>query len=136
MTNQCFWEFKFHYIHFNYYTCSHNILRTLSSKCVKKMCNVDTIFDTKTWKTKHYHNSYGSYICECTHFILCLACIMHCSSNKILQFLFITKFLVFSSQHNFLFVFCLVQVTFITFKWRKNEVHHLRLGSYIYWESN
>jgi hypothetical protein len=38
----------------NYYTCSHNILRTLSSKCIKEMCNINIIFDTKTWKTKHW----------------------------------------------------------------------------------
>jgi hypothetical protein len=37
----------------NYCTCFHNVLRTLSSKHICKMCNINIIFDTKTWKSKH-----------------------------------------------------------------------------------
>jgi hypothetical protein len=32
----------------NYCTCFHNILKTLSSKHIKEMCNINMIFDTKT----------------------------------------------------------------------------------------
>jgi len=37
----------------NYFTCLHNILKTLSFKHILKIQNISTIFYIKTWKTKH-----------------------------------------------------------------------------------
>jgi hypothetical protein len=47
MINQCFWWFKFHYIHFKFYTCFHNILKTLSSKCIETICNIINVLTRK-----------------------------------------------------------------------------------------
>ncbi len=52
----------------NYYTCFHNILETLSSKCTKEMCNINIFLTQKHEKQSTGYSSYGSYICECTHF--------------------------------------------------------------------
>jgi hypothetical protein len=50
----------------NYCTCFHNVLKTLSSKHIKEMCNTNIIFDKKHEKQNTGYNSYDSYICEYT----------------------------------------------------------------------
>jgi hypothetical protein len=50
----------------NYCTCFHNILRTLSSKHIKEMCNINIFLTWKHEKQNIGYSCYGSYICECT----------------------------------------------------------------------
>ncbi len=52
MNNQCFWDWNFIKCISNYCTCFHNIIRTLSSKHIKEMCNININFNTRLWKNK------------------------------------------------------------------------------------
>jgi hypothetical protein len=49
--------------------CFHNILKTLSSKHIKEMYNINISFDTKHEKKANGYTSYGFYICECTQIL-------------------------------------------------------------------
>jgi hypothetical protein len=50
----------------NYYTCFHNILKTVSSKRIKEMWNINIFLTQKHEKQGIGYSSYGYYICECT----------------------------------------------------------------------
>ncbi len=50
MINQCFENSTFIRFISNYYTCFHDILKTISSKCIKEMCDINICLTQKDKK--------------------------------------------------------------------------------------